>query len=152
MRITNIQIGATYLIITLKYVFKTLFLSIPISLGNMFLLIHHPAKTQVIIATIGIKMLFAKKSNALKISLPKIVRSLKSPNPSEDKVPNTIIAPKTIRQAVSLFIFPFSVRTATIASTRETELVTAAKSTKTKKTVAIILPKGAGIALKTFVS
>ena len=36
IKITNIQIGATYLIITLKYVFKALFLSIPISLGRIF--------------------------------------------------------------------------------------------------------------------
>ena len=36
-----------------KYVFKFLFLSIPISFGIMFLSINHPAITQVIIDTIG---------------------------------------------------------------------------------------------------
>lgn len=58
--ISNMQIGATYLTITLKYVVANLFLSIPISFGRIFLSIKYPAKTQIQIAIIGIMMLFVR--------------------------------------------------------------------------------------------
>ena len=82
------QTGATNRIMILKYFSRADFSFNPISSVMRRTLVKYPTMTHVPMATSGIKTLLLIKSNISKIVLPFSCMPFKTPNPSEDKVPN----------------------------------------------------------------
>ena len=71
-----------------------------------------------------------------------ILISDSTPKPSDESTPSTITMPKTMQQETQRFKCRFSRSTATIASTKEMDEVSAAKKTRTKNTAPIHCPPG----------
>ena len=143
-----IQIGARYFTIIRKRDFRLNFPELSTSLMIIVGFVTYATKIQVRKAAIGMSTLLLRKSKKSRIENPMICIPLNGPKPREDgKAINTAMKNK-IMQAGILLIWNLSIRTATNVSSKEIDDVSAANSTRIKKTAPMALLKA--ILLKTF--
>ena len=111
--------------------------------------IIYATSTEVRSATIGIIMLFVKKSKKSRIwNLPKMRTESHALYPRQESAPRARLMPRTMRQDTHLFIFHFSETVATTVSIRDIDEVSAARMTIRKKMAPINAPPN--IFIKTF--
>ena len=97
-------------------------------------------RTQVAKAETGIMMEFVRKSKKVRISIPKMVKEARGPNPSEEREPSTIIRMNTAK-VEKLRLQPHSSwKVETLVSAREIAEVRAAKRTSVKNTTPTRVP------------
>ena len=97
-------------------------------------------RTQVAKAETGIMMEFVRKSKKVRISMPKMVKEARGPNPSEEREPSTIIRMNTAK-VEKLRLQPHSSwKVETLVSAREIAEVRAAKRTSVKNTTPTRVP------------